>query len=219
VFADQAVFTSMLRRGKSGYHLVARSQGVTESEASAFSTWSPSHGGLIVDAANRASVNYFPLPTGRFALARTIAARPEYSGRGGRQLFTRAVVFDAAKLRQSGFRPFAIYRDALALGHLAYDAYPQPILRKVELSGVYPAEDEGRFDALLHELGAARVEGLLAQLEAGRSVEVAYAGDRTALAEMLLSQLTRDALVASSAATSLHPSAVRPYRLSLVAPA
>ena len=45
MLAEQAIFTSLARRGKSGYHLVARSPGVTESEASALATWSPSHGG------------------------------------------------------------------------------------------------------------------------------------------------------------------------------
>ena len=47
--ADQAIFTSLVRRGKSGYHLVARSPGITEAEAGSLARWAPSHGGLIVD--------------------------------------------------------------------------------------------------------------------------------------------------------------------------
>ena len=50
VWAEQAIFTSLPRRGKAGYHLVARSPGVTDAEAKALATWSPSHGALIVDA-------------------------------------------------------------------------------------------------------------------------------------------------------------------------
>src|SRR5438132_13961479 len=126
----------MMRRGKAGYHLVARSPGVTESEARSLTSWSPSHGGMIVDAANRASVNFHPLPSGRYALARTIEGTAEYSGRGGKQLYTHAVIIDAAKLQQVGYRPFAIYRDALALGHYRYQNAPQPVLKPVALSTI-----------------------------------------------------------------------------------
>src|SRR5437762_2904365 len=142
VLVDQAIFTSMIRRGKAGYHLVSRSPGVTESEASALTAWSPSHGGLIVDGANRVSVNVFPLPSGRYAVGRTREGGAEYSGRGGRQLFTRAVIVDAAKIRQAGYRPFDVYRDALALGHLAYVLNPEPVLKRVELSSIYTPRDD-----------------------------------------------------------------------------
>ena len=53
VWVEQAIFTSLPRRGTAGYHVVARSPGVSESEAASLATWSPSHGGLIVDASNR----------------------------------------------------------------------------------------------------------------------------------------------------------------------
>jgi hypothetical protein len=82
VLADQAIFTSAMRRGKAGYHLVARSPGVTESEARTLSTWCPSHGGMIVDAANSASVNFHPLPSGRYALSRTARGGPNTAAEG-----------------------------------------------------------------------------------------------------------------------------------------
>src|SRR5262249_47040117 len=115
VWAEQAIFTSMTRLGKSGYHLVARSPGVSESDAITLATWSPSHGALIVDAANRTSVNFHPMPGGRYALSRTCEGPPEYSGRGGRQLYTHALILEKAKLQQACYQPFALYRDALAL--------------------------------------------------------------------------------------------------------
>jgi hypothetical protein len=59
----------------SGYHLVARSRGVSDLEAGALTTWSPSHGALLVDPANRTSVNYHSLPGGRYALSRTCEGR------------------------------------------------------------------------------------------------------------------------------------------------
>jgi hypothetical protein len=217
VLVDQAIFTSMVRRGKAGYHVVSRSPGVTESEESALSTWSPSHGGLVVDGDNCASANFFPLPSGRYAIARTREGGSEYSGRGGRQLFTRAVIVDAAKLRSANYQPFAIYRDALALGHLAYMLNPEPTLRKVELSQVYTPREDDAFAPVIRELGMPVLEAIIAQLDAGRPVVECYTGDRTFLAEFLLARLSPETALVTSFATSLHPSSVRPFRLNLVA--
>jgi hypothetical protein len=217
VLVDQAIFTSMVRRGRAGYHVVSRSPGVTDSEESALATWSPSHGALIVDAANRVSVNVFPLPSGRYAVGRTREGGAEYSGRGGRQLFTRAVIVDAARIRQAGYRPFGVYRDALALGHLAYLPNPEPVLKRVELSSVYTPRDDEAFAGVVRDVGVTAIEAVLTQLEAGRPAVFAYGGDRALLAELLLARLSPEAALATSFATSLHPSSVRPFKLNLVA--
>jgi len=51
---------------------------VSEAEAQAISTWSPSHDSLLLDEHNRVSVNFHPLPGGRFALwARILASVSE----------------------------------------------------------------------------------------------------------------------------------------------
>ena len=215
---DQAIFTSMVRRGRSGYHLVARSQGVTESEVRALSTWSPSHGGLIADGANRFSVNYFSLPTGRYALARTREGKAEYSGRGGRQLYTRAVIVDVDRIRRAGYQPMAVFRDALTLGHLAFDPNPAPILKPIELSSLYAPRAGEAFAGIAREVGPSEVEAVLTQLEAGHTVVLPYKGDRALLAEFLFTRLSPESALATSFATSLHPSTVRPFNLNLIAP-
>jgi hypothetical protein len=216
---DQAIFTSLERRNRSGYHLVARSPGVSGSEASELERWCPSHGGLIVDAGNRVSVNFQPLVSGRFALSRTCEGRPEYSGRGGRQVYTHALLFDVERLRLAGDRPFLIYRDALALGHLHYRAEPGTTLPQVALSSYYPKRESDSSSSTARALGVPVLDRLLNQLNAGQSVVVPFAGDRTKLAESLITSMEPEALYTLSFATSLHPSAVRPYRLSLVPPA
>ena len=190
-------------------------------EANALATWSPSHGALIVDAANRTSVNFHPLPSGRFALSRTCEGRAEYSGRGGRQLYTHALILDAAGLRQAGYQPFAVYRDALALGHFQFRADPEPVLRPVELSSLYPRREgsEKPLPAFVRELGLATIESMDLRLDAGQQVVFPYPGDRVALAEFLIGRLPRRYRLAVELSTNLHPSSVRPYRLSLVAPA
>jgi hypothetical protein len=213
---DQAIFTSLVRRGKSGYHLVSRSAGISEGEANALAALAPSHGGLIVDAMNPTSVNFHPLPGGRLAISRTCHGRAEYSGRGARQVYTHSIVFDAARLKRAGYRPFSIYRDALALGYLHYQPDPDPVLKPIALSQVYPRPDETSWSHLAREIGRQHFEALVLQIDAGQNVVLPYDGDRAALAEALVSRLSAESLVKVSFATSLHPSSVRPFRLTLV---
>jgi hypothetical protein len=53
-------------------------------------------------------------------------------------------------------------------------------------------------------------------LEARQPVQLAFAGDRIALAECLLGALPLDRIVETSFSTSLQPSAARPHRLVLL---
>src|SRR3954447_25687915 len=173
VWAEQAIFTSMTRLGKSGYHVVARSPGISESDATLLATWSPSHGALIVDEANHSSVNFHPLSGTRFVLSRTCEGPPEYSGRGGRQLYTHALVIDQAKLQQSRYQPFAIYRDAMALGYFCYRPEPDTMLAPVQLSTAYKEPDDETWAARAQELGV-DLESLRDKLDAGDDVKFPY---------------------------------------------
>ena len=216
--ADQAIFTSINRRGKAGYQLASRSPGVTDAEAAALTRWCPSHGGLIADDRNRVSVNFHALPGGRYALSRTCEGRPEFSGRGGRQVYTRAVLFDADLLHRSSYRPFLIYRDALALGWLHYDPAPPAAVPRAELSTYFTKRTDQAEAATARSLGLTVFDSVLSQLHAGQPVVLPYAGDRVALAESLLARLEEECVRDLSFTTSLHPSTVRPFRLSVVAP-
>jgi hypothetical protein len=215
--ADQAIYTSLDRRGKSGYHLVARSPRVSDTEATALTRWCPSHDGLIVDAAGQVSVNFHPLPGGRFALGRTCRGRPEYSGRGGWQIYTHILLLDLETLRRSGFRPFRLYRDALALGYLHYRLDPPAVLCRVPLPAFYPKRDPGSWSPSARALGLPTFTSVVHQVDAGQEVVVAFGGDREALAEAILDQVDPNMVPATSFATGLHPSAVRPFRLHIVA--
>jgi GTPase-associated protein 1 len=141
VWVEQAIFTSIPRRGRAGYHIVARSPGVPEADATALATWAPSHGALIVDAANHTSVNFHPLPSGRLALSRTCEGPAEYSGRGEHQLYTHALIFDLGALQEVEGQPLALYRDALAQGHLRYRRDPDTVLKPLDLGVVHPIQD------------------------------------------------------------------------------
>ncbi|AGA27684.1 GAP1-N2 domain-containing protein [Singulisphaera acidiphila] len=216
MWAEQAIFTSMTRLGKSGYHVVARSPGLSESDAIILTTWSPSHGALIVDAANRVSVNFHPMPNHRYALSRTCEGPPEHSGRGGRQLYTHALIFDTGKLQQADHQPFAIYRDALALGYFHYRGEPPTILPAVELSVTYVHPAPSTWTERAQALGCTHADTVRRKLSSGEDVRLTYSGDRMVLAECLIGPLKAEVRSEVSFATSLQPSAVRPYRLVIV---
>lgn len=208
----------MDRKGRAGYHLVARSPGVGEAEASALERWCPSHGGLLIDDGNAVSVNFFRLNGGRFVISRTCLGRPEFSGRGGRQVYTRALLIGNEILDRSGCRPFLIYRDALALGHLHYRPDPPSALPKVELSSYFEIQGKSSGSTWNRDLNLPVFDAIVTQLNAGQSVVVPFRGDRTALVESVLRWIDPDALPSLSFATSLRPSNVRPFQFHVVPP-
>jgi hypothetical protein len=213
---EQAIYTSLPRDIKAGYHVVSRSRGVSEADARALATWSPSHGALILDEANRVSLNFHPLSDGRFALSRTCEGSPEYSGRGGRQLYTHALFFSGSQLERSGCPPMALYRDALALGYLRYRSDPEPSLETVELSRCHRTGDAAYWATPAREFGLTDLSGLRRRLLAGEPIQIHFPGDRIRFAECLLGLLPRELVTNLSFSTSLLTSSVRPYRISLL---
>ncbi|HEV3120307.1 MAG TPA: hypothetical protein VGY53_00320 [Isosphaeraceae bacterium] len=213
---EQVIFTSLSERGRAGYHVVSRSPGVSEAEATTVATWAPSQGSLLLDASNRVSVNFHPLPTGRLALARTCQGPAEYSGRGERQVYTHALIFDPSALRETGNQPISVYRDALALGYLQFQIAPHASLKPVELGNAYSSLDRAACAARAEAMGLGAVRELIDKLAAGQSARICCGGDRTALAECLLGLLPRERVLETSFSTSLQPSAVRPHRLILL---
>jgi hypothetical protein len=216
VWVEQAIFTSMPRHGREGYHVVSRSPGVPEADASALATWSPSHGALIVDASNQTSVNFHPLPSGRLALSRTCEGPAEYSGRGERQLYTHALILERSALRAAGSQPIALYRDALAQGHLRFRPEPDEVLKPIELGTLFIHHDAETWSTRARSLNLPNLNPLEGQWTAGQPIRYRFAGDRIALVECLLGILPIDLIPTASFSTSLQPSAVRPFQLSLV---
>jgi len=189
---------------------------VDETDAQSLARWAPSHGALIVDRNNRTSVNFHPIPSGRFALSRTCAGPPEYSGRGGHQLYTHFLIVDHAALESAGFHPFAIYHDAMALGCFLYQLNPKEVLEPVRLSQLHARRDAGSWVDRAGELGFPKPRLVMDKLLTGQPLRVAFSGDRNALAECLIGMLPSQAVPRASFATSLVPSSVRPFALSLV---
>jgi GTPase-associated protein 1, N-terminal domain type 2 len=216
VWAEQAVFTSLIRRGRGGYHLVSRSKGVDGADAQALSRWGPSHGALIVDENNRVSVNFHPLPSGRFALSRTCAGPAEYSGRGGKQLYTHFLILEEAVVNAVAFNPFAIYRDAMAHGYFIYQFNPKETLEPLPLCEFYEHRAAEFWMGCAVELGFSQPKPIVDRLAAGQTAQFVFRGDRAALAECLLGMLPAEVMGRTSFATSLVPSSVRPFVLTLL---
>jgi hypothetical protein len=189
---------------------------VGDAETQALASWAPSHRALIVDGNNRISVNFHPLPGGRFALSRTCAGPAEYSGRGGPQLYTHSLIVDGPTLEAVGFQPFALYRDAMAKGYLLYQPDPAPALEPVSLSRLHSRRDADSWADLASKLALPAPSLLREQLLSGQPLRFAYAGDRADLAECLIGILSPEAVRRTSFSTSLFPSATRPFVLSLV---
>jgi GTPase-associated protein 1, N-terminal domain type 2 len=217
VWVEQAVFTSLMRHGRGGYHLVSRSRKLREEDAQEIARLSPSHGSLLRDPHNRVSVSGFPLSGGRFALSRTCEGPGEYSGRGGRQLYTHILVFDDKALQAVTGQLFAIYHNALALGHMFHQFEPPSILEPLQLPDFHVPRAPDDWLERAATLGFPPIEPLRDRMLAGRAVRFGFSGDRAALAECLIGALPLEAVRKVSFATSLQPSPVRPFLLSLVA--
>lgn len=110
--ADQAIFTSIeLARG-GGYQLAATSPGISPAEARELSAWGPSHDSLWETGESAHSCNFHRLQSGRLAISRSVHGAAEYSGRGGRSVYTHFLLFSTAHFELWEGNPFAILRAA-----------------------------------------------------------------------------------------------------------
>ncbi|MFO0956216.1 MAG: hypothetical protein U0800_01985 [Isosphaeraceae bacterium] len=216
---EQAIFTSLPRAGRSGYHLVSRSPGIDDNDAHALAAWCPSHGALLAGASNPFSLNFHPIREGRFALSRTCEGPPEYSGRGGAQVYTHALILGPEELEAADWQPFALLRDAMARGLLRFRRDPPASLPAARLGRAFRPRSSIDRSRLASACPADTLEAWCEALMAGRSVKVRYEGDRATLFEALFGILPATLLPAISFTTALRPSAVRPFRIGPAEPA
>lgn len=133
MLVEQAIFTSVRGRRSQGYHLVAQSPGV-DSELSRFlCTWGPSHASLLCDSPLAESINFSAITPEWYALSRTTHGGPEYSGRGGLQVFTRFLLLRRKQLACFQNDPLALVRTARTLGHLRLHLAPPDQLEPIDL--------------------------------------------------------------------------------------
>lgn len=118
VAVEQAIFTSARTSSKDGYQLVAWSPGISSDDARQLAVWGPAHDSMIVDDPTDVSLNFHPLGDHKFCVSRTVLGAAEYSGRGGRQVYTHCFVLDAASFKRFYNDPFRVLSAALSIHDL-----------------------------------------------------------------------------------------------------
>ncbi len=115
---SQLIYGSTGQGNLRGYQLLGRSPGVSESIVREFCRWAPSHDSLQRHAPHAWSLNFFPLAADTWAIARSVYGGPEYSGRGGMQIVTIALLLDREQFAAYQNRPVDVARTAMSLGQL-----------------------------------------------------------------------------------------------------
>lgn len=210
---DQAVFTSAETERSAGYQLVALSPGISGPDARALSAWGPSHDSLIDFSSEAVSYNFHPLPSGCYCISRTTPAGWEYSGRGGRRVYTQCLVVPPAVLERFANNPFALLKAAKAAGALVVHSHVPAVLDRIALPGRAGAVDENLVARLAIHPGPRQFALLL---QAARDVEcLAFWGEPSPeeLISGVLSCLPPAVRTRFSFTTGLKFSSRRPFRL------
>ncbi|GAB6167191.1 hypothetical protein JCM19992_31910 [Thermostilla marina] len=212
-FVEQAVFTSAETDTRLGYQLVGASRGIEEQDLRALATWGPSHDGLAPHV-ERASVNFHPLPSGKYAVSRSLIHGSEYSGRGGGRLYTQYLIVDPPVLRKFANNPFALINAAIASEALRlYDRVPR-VLEPIRILGRAADLDVPCVERAMHRFGGGWFP-IAAELLLTTDVPVAVAGaeylDKWVAALLHLLPPPWRPLVSFS--TGLRFSVQRPFRL------
>lgn len=211
---EQAIFTSAKTDRSRGYQLVAVSPGVGGEDARALAAWGPSHGSLCDAGPSGSSVNFHPLPSGRWCIGRSVAAGEEYSGRGGHCVYTRSFVIDAETFTRFANNPFEVLRAIRNRGLLRVDEPAAAILPPIELPGDSPPVDEGLLANSVDQLGAARVAWLVDSLIGAESLVIVGAQNRELLLAGLLNCFPVECRPELSFATGLAYSPRRCFRIN-----
>ncbi len=216
MFVEQALFTSAQTRQARGYHLVARSPGITDELAQILSVWGPTHDSLVGPDVGFHSLNYFAASDDWGVLSRSVLGESEFSGRGGFRVETNLLLMRREQLAGYGYDPLALGRTALALGHLRLRTCSPGELTPIELpcSSLLCEPAAGRHwlaDTPPSEL----TDRILNKLRDHR-VAVIGARDPVPVVSNVLSRLTDRDRVSFSFTTGLKPSLHRKFDLQFL---
>jgi hypothetical protein len=165
---ELALFTSVRSARNEGYQLAAVSPGVSKDDARALSKWGPAHNSLCDDSPHGSSVNFHPLPSGRFCVSRSVAAGPEWSGRGGQRIATHMLVVSPETLARFANDPFRLLAAVEVAGRLPDAGETPERLEPFYLPGRAATVDGSLLARLSVDPGRRAVCGLLdAVLDAG----------------------------------------------------
>jgi hypothetical protein len=209
---EQAFYASARSHERDGYQVVAASPGAAPEDLRELSVWCPSHDGLLDEGGTTASVNAFPLPSGARCVARSFAADPEYSSRGGTHVVTQAFILSAADYLRFANNPFAVMSAAVAAGHATSQLPKERQLSAFNLVGRTRAFDRSH---LRQAVAKYSLPAFAAALDACLEAETCVLATDTSASQImaaLLTSLPVGIRARISLATGLVYSPSRPYQ-------
>lgn len=208
---QQAIFTSLRSRRHQGYHLVSHSPGFDASLVPVLSTWGPSHGSLLNDQPTAESVNFAPLTPDWYAVSRTTYGGPEYSGRGGLQVFTRFILLRQDQLAGYENNALALIRTAMTLGFLRLHVAPPEQLDAIEIPD-HPLVDVAEEVESMH----VPIDDVMRILRFQNRVAILGLGNPYPTLAKIIRGTPCDERLSLSFTTGLKPSVHRDFRLHFV---
>jgi len=209
---EHAIFTSAQVRGSAGYHLVAKSAGISNEESRELSVWGPSHDSLIPGCPAGRSFNFHTLSSGRFCVSLTTKSGAEYSARGGLRIYTHSLVISASILRRFSNDPFRLFEAAMTSGILD-ELAPAEILSASRLLGRASSVDHDLLREQLDSIGPHSLAGALQTVIQSDLIAIQSASVELLMAT-LMTLLPPSCRCELSLSTGLRQSPRRPFRLT-----
>ncbi|MCC9604345.1 hypothetical protein LOC68_00460 [Blastopirellula sp. JC732] len=212
VTIQQAIFTSAQTSRLDGYQLVAASNGVTPEDSRELAAWCPAHDAMLRDDLAAYSVNFHPVSATRYCVSRTINGQTEYSGRGGRQVYTHCLLIDAPQFAQFANNPFHLLAAATVDANLSWRSSLPSELKEIKLVPAGKPVDL----ALFKQSQTSRIPYLMTAwfqeaLDKPRLALTGYGGDESLFAQFFnLTPVNLRPLFSFS--TGLRYSPRRPFR-------
>jgi hypothetical protein len=213
---DQAIFTSAETSRAHGYQVVAASPGVGEDDGRELAAWGPSHDSLLAAGHGASSLNFHPLPSGRYCVSRTVPAGAEHSGRGGPRIYTQCLLVPPEVLARFANNPFALARAAVANGSFRVEDEVPRQLAPLRLTGRAAAVDPDLLARLCANPGPEWLATLVQAALACRSVAVAGGPPAEHLIAGLVNCLPPECRPEFSFSTGLRSCPRRPFRIMAV---
>jgi hypothetical protein len=160
-------------------------------------------------------MSFYPLGSGRLALAYTCCAGLEQTARGGQRVYTRVLVLDPQAFARFGYNPFDVMRSLLACTGHEPDLQPPPELPLLELP-VHRRSDAGRLSECVGQVGSGWLRCALDHVLDGKPVVLVGDFPAEALVEAVLLGLPGPLRAQRSFAVGLRYSLGRGFELSAV---
>ena len=221
---DQITYGSVDRMRMKGYQIIGKSAGIDQAMSSSFCKWAPSHSSLEVDQfennVDAWGLSYFPINDQQFALARSVHGAPEYSGRGGLTVMTRALVLNRQQMRQYEGQVVNLARIAMSLGGLILGDSANEVLEPFEIpeNGFHLSELASDFTdstepVLEYGVQRAIVQHIQLLIQRGARVMVIGRCDPLPILSNVFSGLETQRRIATSFACGLKPTNRRVFQL------